>query len=162
MDEKPPASIALEQMGAAHSVFRHAGPVESLEQAAEERGERPEQVVRSILFRLGEEQYAMALVAGRAQISWKKLRKYIGQSRLTMASEAEVLEVTGYRVGAVSPFGVRRAVRVLVDPSLLKEEEVSLGSGVRGTAIVMKTKDLMGALKEAEVVELIEGKDEGK
>ena len=85
----------------------------------------------------------------------------MGQSRLTMASEAEVLEVTGYRVGAVSPFGVRRAVRVLVDPSLLKQEEVSLGSGVRGTAIIMKTTDMIGALKEPEMVELIEGKDEG-
>ncbi len=149
MDEKPPASAALEEMGVAHSVFRHAGPVESLEQAAEERGEQPEQVVRSILFRLGEEQYAMALVGGRAQISWKRLRKYMGQSRLTMASEAEVLEVTGYRVGAVSPFGVRRAVRVLVDPSLLKQEEVSLGSGVRGTAIIMKTKDMIGGAEGA-------------
>lgn len=154
--DNPPASIALESLGIPHQVFRHSGPVHSLEQAAQERGERPEQVVRSILFRLGEDEYVMALVAGPAQISWKKLRKYISQSRLTMASEDEVLEVTGYRVGAVSPFGTRRPLRILVDPGLLKEDEVSLGSGVRGVAIVMKSSDLMRALSDREIVELAE------
>src|SRR5512135_441764 len=123
----PPASLALEAIGIPHQVFRHTGPVDSLEQAARERGQQPEQVVRSILFRLGEDQYLMALAGGPAQISWKKLRKYVGQSRLTMASEDEVLSVTGYRIGAVSPFGLKRAVRVLVDPGILKQDEVSLG-----------------------------------
>lgn len=154
--DNPPASIALESLGIPHQVFRHTGAVNSLEQAAQERGERPEQVVRSIVFRLGEDQYLMALVAGPAQISWKKLRKHLGQSRLTMAPEKDVLAVTGYRVGAVSPFGTARPLRTLVDPGLLKEDELSLGSGVRGVAIVMKRADLMRALGEVEVVDLLE------
>lgn len=156
MNDNPPASIALETLGIPHTVFRHTGTVNSLEQAAQERNERPEQVVRSILFRLGEDEFLMALVAGPAQISWKKLRKHLGQSRLTMASEDEVLEVTGYRIGAVSPFGIARPLRLLVDPGLVREEEVSLGSGVREVAIIMKSKDLMRGLKDAEVVELVE------
>lgn len=154
MDDKPPASIALESLGIPHQVFRHSGQVSSLEQAARERGQRPGQVVRSILFRLGEDEFAMALVAGPAQISWKKLRKHMGQSRLTMASEQEVLAITGYRVGAVSPFGIPRPLRVLVDPSVLRERELSLGSGVRGTAILIKPSDLMRALGQPEVVDL--------
>lgn len=155
MEEKPPASIALESLGIPHQVFKHIGKVDSLEQAARERGQKPEQVVRSILFRLGEAEFAMALVAGPGQISWKKLRQHMGQSRLTMASEDEVLSVTGYRVGAVSPFGIPLPLRVLVDPSVLGEQEVSLGSGVRGTAIVMRPSDLMRALGDPEVVDLI-------
>jgi Cys-tRNA(Pro) deacylase len=155
MSEKPPASAALESLRIPHQVFQHAGQVNSLEQAAAERGQQPEQVVRSILFRLGEDQYAMALVAGPAQISWKRLRKYLGQSRLTMATEEEVLGVTGYRIGAVSPFGIDHPLRILVDKGLLEQAEVSLGSGVRGTAIVMKTFDLMRALNTPEVIELV-------
>ena len=49
--EKPPASIALEKMNIPHRVFRHETPVTSFEQAAAERNQRPEQIVRSILFR---------------------------------------------------------------------------------------------------------------
>lgn len=74
-----------------------------------------------------------------------------------MATEDEVFEVTGYRVGTVSPFGVKNQVRVLVDPSVLKEEEISIGSGVRNTAIIMKSAELIRALKDAEIVQLSEG-----
>jgi Cys-tRNA(Pro)/Cys-tRNA(Cys) deacylase len=156
MTESPPVSLELEKLGIPHRVFTHPRKVTSLEQAARERGQRPEQVVRSILFRISEDEYLMALVAGPAQISWKALRSYLGQSRLTMASEAEVLEVTGYPIGAVSPFGTARKLRVLVDPSVFAKGEISLGSGVRGTTIILKSDDLKHALGEVEVVELIE------
>jgi len=77
-----------------------------------------------------------------------------------MASEDEVLEVTGYRVGTVSPFGLPRALNVLIDASVLKEEEVSIGSGVRNMAIIMRSEDLRRALGEAEVVSLLENSGE--
>ena len=152
----PPVSLELEKLGIHHRVFRHVGKVTSLEQAARERGQRPEQIVRSILFRTGEDEYLMALIAGPAQISWKALRTYLGQSRLTMASEAEVLAVTGYSVGAVSPFGTARSLRVLVDASVFAEEEVSIGSGIRGTTVILKSEDLKRALGEVEMVKLLE------
>jgi Cys-tRNA(Pro)/Cys-tRNA(Cys) deacylase len=156
MDQNSPASLALKELGVPHRVFRHSGPVASLEQAAQERGERPEQVVRSIVFRLGEGKYTMVLVAGPAQISWKKLRQRLGQSRVTMASETEVLAVTGYRIGAVSPFGLLHPLRLLIDAGVLKEGEISLGSGIRGVAIILNAADLQKALKQAEVVQLLE------
>ena len=156
MNESPPASLALEKLGIPHRVFRHTGEVTSLEQAAQERGQRPEQVVRSILFRLGEGEFIMALVGGPGQISWKKLRQHLGQSRLTMASEEEVLAVTGYRVGTVSPFGLPRLIKILIDPGVLKEDEISIGSGVRNTGIIINTSDLRRALKDIEEVQLLE------
>ena len=156
MTDVPPVSLELEKLGIPHRVFRHAGKVTSLEQAARERGQRPEQIVRSILFRIAEDEYLMVLVAGPAQISWKALRAYLGQSRLTMASEAEVLEVTGYPIGAVSPFGTLRNLRILVDPSVFAEEEISIGSGIRGTTVILKSEDLKRALGEVEMVELLE------
>jgi Cys-tRNA(Pro)/Cys-tRNA(Cys) deacylase len=99
--ENPPVSIALEKLGVPHTIFRHENPVHSFEQAASDRGQRPSQVVRSILFRAAEDEFIMALVAGPDQISWKILRKYLGRSRVSMASEDEVLAVTGYRIGTV-------------------------------------------------------------
>ena len=154
MENQPPVSIALDKLGIAHTVFHHAGQVNSLEQAAQERNQRPEQVVRSILFRLSGDEYLMALAAGPKQISWKILRKYVGQSRLTMASEEEVLAVTGYRIGTVSPFGLPRPLRILIDQGVLMKDEISIGSGMRKTAIIMKVTDLHRALSEAEIVSL--------
>lgn len=126
--------------------FRHPGPVLTLEQAAAERGQRPEQVVRSLLFRLAQGEYLMALVAGPRQVDWKALRRTVGQSRLTTASADEVRSVTGYEIGAVSPFALPQPVRVLLDESVLRETEVSIGSGERGTTVILATADLLRAL----------------
>ena len=156
MENQPPVSPALDKLGITHTVFHHSGQVNSLEQAAQERNQRLGQVVRSILFRLSGNEYLMVLVAGPEQISWKALRKHVSQSRLTMASEDEVLAVTGYRIGTVSPFGLPRPLRILIDESVLKEDEISIGSGMRGVAVVMKSADLRRALSDAEVVSLIE------
>jgi Cys-tRNA(Pro) deacylase len=154
--ENPPVSIALEKLGVPHKIFRHENPVRSFEQAASDRGQRPSQIVRSILFRIAEDEFIMALVAGPAQISWKTLRKHIGRSRVSMATEEEVLAVTGYRVGAVGPFGLLNQVKVMIDAGVMLEEEISIGSGMRNTAVILKSADLRHALKDAEVVSLIE------
>jgi Cys-tRNA(Pro) deacylase len=148
---QPPVSLALDQLEVPHQVFVHEGPVASLEQAAAERNQRPEQVVRSIVFRLAKGEYLMVLMAGPAQISWSALRAYLGRSRLTTAKREEVLQVTGYELGAVAPFGLPNPMRVLVDESVLAQEELSLGSGVRGTAVIMHSADLLPALGGAEV-----------
>ena len=151
----PPVSLALTAAGIDHQIFRHPGPVNSLEQAALERDQEPQQVVRSILFRLGKGQYAMVLVAGPDQISWKALRAFFGQSRITTARREEVLQVTGYELGAVAPFGMPTSLRVLSDSSVLDQEVVSLGSGVRGTAVIMRSADLLVGLPAAEVSQVI-------
>jgi len=156
MSELPPASIALEKLNIPHQVFRHETPVLSFEQAAADRNQRPEQIVRSILFQIRPEEFLMVLVAGREQVDWKKLRQLVGRSRVRMATEEEVLEVTGYRVGTVSPFGLKDSVRILIDSSVLKEEEISIGSGLRNMAIILKSADLRRALGEAEIVSLLE------
>ena len=149
---KPPASIALEALNIPHRIFVHETPVTSFEQAASDRGQRPGQIVRSILFNIRPEEYLMVLVAGPDQIDWRKLRQHVKRSRVRMATEEEVLEVTGYRIGTVSPFGLKNQIRVLIDASVLKEEEVSIGSGVRSTAIILKSADLRQALNTGEIV----------
>ena len=156
MLETPPVSLALQELGIPHRVFVHVEPVTSLEQAARQRGQRPSQVVRSILFRVGQDEFRMALVAGPAQVSWKTLRKHLGQSRLTMATEEEVLTVTGYVPGTVSPFGLPRPLKVLIDPSVLDEDEVSIGSGMRGVAVILQSVDIQRGLPDTEVVSLTE------
>jgi Cys-tRNA(Pro) deacylase len=154
-EPQTPVGRALAVRGVAVREFRHAGPVTSLAQAAEERGQRPSQVVRSILFRLAADEYAMVLVAGPLQVDWKALRRHMGQSRLTMATADEVRAVTGYEIGAVSPFGLPRPVRVLLDGSVLGEDEVSIGSGERGTTVILSTGELLRALPEAERVNVV-------
>jgi Cys-tRNA(Pro)/Cys-tRNA(Cys) deacylase len=151
MKEIPPASQYLTRNNIPHRVFRHSGPVDSFEQAAQERGQNPEQVVRSIVFRLGVDQFVMVLIAGPAQVSWPVLRAKLGVSRLTMASEEEVFQATSYRIGAVSPFGLPAPIPILADETIFLPEEISIGSGERGIAIIIKSGEFRKALGDIEV-----------
>lgn len=157
MTASTPVTAALDAAGIPYRFFVHPGPVHSLEQAAAERGQTPDQVVRSIVFRLAAGEFVMVLCAGARQISWPALRQYLGVSRVSMASRDEVREVTGYELGAVSPFGLPTPLRILIDESVLSSAEISLRSGVRGTTVILRRDDLLAALSHAPVVRLSEG-----
>ena len=146
-----PVTCYLDERGIPYRFFRHPGVVHSIEQAAMERGQHPEQIIRSILFRLSRGGFVMVLVAGQKQVAWPALRKHLGTSRISMATEAEVLEITGYPLGAVSPFGTLHPLRILMDRGILAEEEISVGSGVRYTTVIMQRVDFMRALGEVEI-----------
>jgi len=149
-----PAEEFLKQRGIPYRLFFHERVPKSLTEAAQERGQRIEQVVRSILFRLDEDEFVMVLVAGGRQVHWPTLRRYLGRRRLTLASDEEIVRVTGYLPGSVSPFGLSRLVRMLVDPSALAPDEISLGSGKPGVALILRSEHLLQALVNGEVVNL--------
>ena len=64
MTDLPPVACALDELHLPYRLFVHAGPVHSLEQAAHERNRLPDQVIRSIVFRVGKDEFLMALMAG--------------------------------------------------------------------------------------------------
>ncbi len=152
MPDTTAATRHLDALGVTYRTFRHPGPVHSLQQAARERNQKPEQVIRSIVFRVGGEgDFVMVLMAGERQVAWRALRKYLGQSRLTMATGDELVRVTGYAAGAVSPFGLPGPMRVLIDDGVFANDEISIGSGERGLTVILKSADLRRALPGAEL-----------
>ena len=153
-DFSSPVTEELDDRGIPYRVFTHAGPVKSLEQAAVERGQDPQQVIRSLLFRLSAEDFILALMAGSGQVDWKTLRRTLGEKRLTTAGEKEMQRVTGYPRGAVSPLGLPQPLRILADPAVFVPEEISIGSGVRGTTVILRSADLRRALPHVEVTSL--------
>lgn len=146
------ATQALDRLAIPYRLFEHPRVPGSLEQAAQDRGQLPEQVVRSLLFRIAQGEFILVLAAGSQQVSWPRLRAYLGVSRITMAREQEVLEFTGYPIGAVSPLGLVHPIRILAGTSVFEPEEVSIGSGVRGLAILLKSSDLHQALEKVEIL----------
>jgi Cys-tRNA(Pro) deacylase len=155
-----PVGAALRALGIPHRVFDHPNPPRSLEEAAAARGHRPDQVIRSLLFRSDLGEHLMVLVAGPAQVPWKALRRHLGRQRISLPSAEEVLAITGYPVGAVAPFGLPEPMRVIVDTGVAGKDELSMGSGERGRAIILESVDLLRALAESapggpEVVDLL-------
>jgi Cys-tRNA(Pro) deacylase len=104
-----------------YEVKLHSRQVFTSEDAAEERGVRISQIVKTMLLRLGGGECIAALIPGDRQLDTKQLRQLVGQKNVAMLPRDEVQSVSGYVPGAVSPIGLRRVRRVIVDEHVLDE-----------------------------------------
>lgn len=89
-----PALQAAGAAGLAHRVIRH-GPVRSLAQAARARGVAPADVARTLVVRRGDDDFLFVLVPGDRALSWPKLRRLLGVSRLSLPAAQVARQVTG-------------------------------------------------------------------
>ena len=138
--------------------FTHATECETFEQAAAERGQEVGQIVRSIVFRLsgGRADFVLVLCPGGSKVAWPAIRKRLKARSITMAREEEVLAVTGHRVGSVSPFALPGSLRVLADAECFVPEEISIGSGLIGTTVILSQPDFARALRAAVAEAMLE------
>lgn len=153
-----PAVTFLQTAGIPFRLFEHTSEIHSLEEAAQQRGQNPEQVIRSLLFRLPNHSFLMILVSGPGQIDWRSLRQLLGYSRMTLATSEEVFTMTGCKPGTVSPFGLPSEIPILMDHDILKLTEVSFGSCRRGFAILITVDNLINALSFSKTISLTKSK----
>jgi Cys-tRNA(Pro) deacylase len=142
MTTSTPVTKALDELGIPYHLHIHEKPLKSLEQAAQERGLEPSQIIRTLLFRCERQSYILVLMAGSKKVNWGKLRRYLGVSRITTATPEQVLEITGYESGGVSPFGLASPLRILADLSITEHAQISLGAGIRNAGVLIKRDDL--------------------
>ena len=139
-----PAVEAVARSGLRHEVIR-TEPATSAEESAAFQGVEPHQLLKSIVIRRGEDDYLFVLVPGPRQIDWKKLRKHLGVSRVSMPDRDEAKRVTGYEVGTITPFGSATKLPVIIDASA-SEGLVTIGGGARGVNIHADVKELAAEL----------------
>ncbi|MDP3951122.1 aminoacyl-tRNA deacylase [Microbacterium sp.] len=137
------AAAALAETGIDHVIVRH-GPVDSLVEAALARGVVPNQVVKTLVVRRGEDDYLFILVPGDRQISWPKLRALLGVTRLSMPSAETARDVTGYERGTITPFGALRAWPVIADARV--QGPISIGAGAHGVSALAAAADVIRSL----------------
>lgn len=135
-----PAIEAIKATALQHEIVR-TEPASSAEESARFQGVEPSQLLKSIVVRRGEGDYLFVLVPGPRQIDWKKLRKHLGVSRVSLPDRDEAQRVTGYEVGTITPFGSATSLPVIIDSSA-HAGLVTLGGGARGVNIHVDVEEL--------------------
>ncbi len=125
-------------------------PIRSLEELLTAQGLNPQSVVRSVVFKGEHTGFCLLAVAGAGRADWALLRAHLNERKCRMAEYAEVLEATGYVVGAVPPIALPDSLRVLVDERVQAFEQVVIGSGELGYALALSRADLMRLLASKE------------
>jgi Cys-tRNA(Pro)/Cys-tRNA(Cys) deacylase len=147
-----PAIEALEAAGIPHTVVRTEA-ARSAEESAAFQGIELGQLLRTLVVRRGEDDYVFVLVPGGRRFDWPRLRAHLGVNRLSMPDADEAREVTGYPRGAITPFGARRPLPVILDASAAPLEVVAIGGGAPGVNVHLAPADLIAAVA-AEVVDI--------
>lgn len=99
------------------------------EDAARAVGVDTSQIVKSMVFLTDSHQPVVALIPGDRRADPAKIARAVGAREARVASRQEVEAVTGFGPGAVAPFPLPGVDHVLIDRSLLANEEVWVGAG---------------------------------
>lgn len=115
-----------------------------------------ERIIKSLLF-LADQQPILVINSGLSRVDWKKLAAYLGMNRkrLKFASAAQALEITGYVVGSMPPFGHRKPLRTLVDTAAANLGTAYGGGGGIDTMMRLSTAELI-RVTHAEIADFSE------
>lgn len=103
------------------------------------------QVFKTLVVRGDRTGVVMAVVPGDAELDLKALASVSVNKRMEMVHLNEVLPLTGYIRGGVSPLGAKKSYPVFLDESAGHWPLICISGGQRGTQIVLRPQDLIKA-----------------
>ncbi len=102
------------------------------------------QVLKTLIF-IGKTKQVIVVLPGDKRVDMNKLKEITKENNLRMAKPDEVEEITGYTIGGVSPFGIEKNVKKIIDESVFKIKTVNIGSGKVEIGIELNSEELKKA-----------------
>ena len=111
-----------------YDYLEHGGTAESARQlGVDEHG-----VVKTLVMQDDKAQPLVVLMHGDRQVSTKNLARAIGVKSVEPCKPEVAQRHSGYLVGGTSPFGLRKAMPVFVEQSVLALPKIQINGGRRG------------------------------
>lgn len=106
------------------------GHTPTVSDAARELGVETDQIIKSLVFVAGDSPL-LVINNGLSRVDRKKLAVLmgVGRKKVKFATAEQALEMTGFVVGSMPPFGHRQRLRTLVDPAVMALETIYGGGG---------------------------------
>lgn len=142
-----PATAWLKAQGVAFSehpydYVEHGGTAES----ARQLGVPEHTVVKTLVMQDERAQPLVVLMHGDRQVSTKALARGIGVKGVEPCRPDVAQRHSGYLVGGTSPFGLRKAMPVFVEASVLELPRIWINGGRRGFLVGLAPAVLTGRL----------------
>ena len=115
----------------------------TVEAAAAAVGVHPDQIGKSLLF-LADGKPLLVIANGTSRVGYKRLAQHLGlnRKRLKMANAEQVLDITGFPVGTVPPFGHKGPLTTVVVESVFDQEVIYAGGGAINALLRLTTNEL--------------------
>lgn len=112
----------------------------SVEEAAQAANARAEDFVKSMCLLTPKKDLIVAIVSGSERVSLKKVAKNLNIQIPRIARPKEILDMTGYPVGGVPPFGYQ--AKFLIDEKIMEREAVYAGGGSNKALIKISPQEI--------------------
>jgi len=131
--------------------YRHE--VKGAKPVAEALNLPEEIVIKTIVFQADDRPFLLALMGGDGTVSEKKLARVSSHKHVSSAPPRDAERITGYQIGGIGPFGLKRPLPVFLDEVTAQHDEIVINAGARGMMIRLSTADLI-RLTEATVADI--------
>jgi Cys-tRNA(Pro)/Cys-tRNA(Cys) deacylase len=106
-------------------------------------GMPPEQVFKTLVVRGDRSGVLLAVIPANSELDLKLLAAASRNKKMELVPVKEVLGLTGYIRGGVSPVGTKKAYPVYLDETAVLWDAISVSAGVRGCQMVLAPDDLI-------------------
>ncbi len=114
----------------------------SAPEVAEAIGMPPEQVFKTLVARGDRGGVVLAAIPANAELDLKALASASGNKKVELVAVKEVLTLTGYIRGGVSPIGTKKPYPVYLDETAEIWDIISVSAGIRGCQMLLSPADL--------------------
>jgi Cys-tRNA(Pro)/Cys-tRNA(Cys) deacylase len=114
----------------------------SAPRVAEKIGMPPEQVFKTLVVRGDRSGVLIACIPANAELDLKALAAASGNKKVELVAVKEVLGLTGYIRGGVSPVGVKKVYPCYLEETADLWDVISVSAGVRGCQLILAPDDL--------------------
>ena len=108
-------------------------------------------VIKTLIFEDEKKQPLCVLMHGDQEVSAKNLARALGKKSVAPCAPEVADRHSGYQVGGTSPFGLKRAMPIYVERSILELPRIYLNGGARGFLVSLAPSDLANVLKPTPV-----------
>lgn len=136
----------LRANGAKFDVLEYGFSQIGAEHAAAAVGRPLEMVCKTLIVKDSDAAFWVAIVPGDQRFDARRMARAIGAKHADTADQKEAEQVTGYKVGGISPFAMRRKLPAVIEESLLALDTIIVNGGRRGVLIEMNTEELVRIL----------------
>jgi|TARA_B100001142_G_scaffold208601_1_gene206737 Cys-tRNA(Pro) deacylase len=156
LDKEPVKRVekALKEFDQSISVIILENTARTAKDAAESLNCEVGAIIKSLVFK-AEETYVLSLIAGDKRCSLNKLKKIINKKDVSMANPEEVKTQTGYTIGGVSPIGHLNPIKIFIDKSLERFNDLYAAAGHPNCVFKIDFKNIQ-KITNGEIKELTE------
>lgn len=113
----------------------------------------PEATFKTLVARGDRSGVVMACIPGDQELDLKKLASVTGSKKIDLVQVKEILGLTGYIRGGVSPLGSKKKYPLFIDETVILHDRISVSAGQRGLQMILAPQDLIDA-SEARLADL--------